>query len=165
MAVRQVTNNDRDLAYTVDVRAFRLKKDKIEQFDSYSIKESELEAFAAGLDETTSDNAAFATLPLSEQENRASTFRSITRGKYTYRFSRSSLTTYRRAVRLGYGWAYYSRRWYASSHPSYLGPASVKALPDLDMSKPVSVRGYVRKDGTYVRPHTRSAPGSGRGKH
>jgi hypothetical protein len=27
--------------------------------------------------------------------------------------------------------------------------------------KSVSVRGYYRKDGTYVRPHTRSAPGSG----
>jgi hypothetical protein len=26
----------------------------------------------------------------------------------------------------------------------------------------VYVRGYTRKDGTYVRPHTRSAPGSGR---
>lgn len=29
---------------------------------------------------------------------------------------------------------------------------------------PVSVKGYYRKDGTYVRPHTRSAPGSGRGR-
>lgn len=28
----------------------------------------------------------------------------------------------------------------------------------------VSVQGYTRKDGTYVRPHTRSAPGSGRGR-
>lgn len=28
----------------------------------------------------------------------------------------------------------------------------------------VHVRGYTRKDGTYVRPHTRSAPGSGRGR-
>lgn len=27
--------------------------------------------------------------------------------------------------------------------------------------KRVNVRGYYRKDGTYVRPHTRSAPGSG----
>lgn len=26
---------------------------------------------------------------------------------------------------------------------------------------PVQVKGYVRKDGTYVRPHTRSAPGGG----
>lgn len=29
---------------------------------------------------------------------------------------------------------------------------------------PVSVKGYYRKDGTYVRPHTRSAPGAGRGR-
>lgn len=28
----------------------------------------------------------------------------------------------------------------------------------------VSVRGYYRKDGTYVRPHTRSRPGSGSGR-
>jgi hypothetical protein len=27
-------------------------------------------------------------------------------------------------------------------------------------SCPVHVRGYTRKDGTYVRPHTRSAPGT-----
>jgi hypothetical protein len=28
----------------------------------------------------------------------------------------------------------------------------------------VSVKGYTRKDGTYVAPHTRAAPGSGRRK-
>lgn len=27
-----------------------------------------------------------------------------------------------------------------------------------DNNKTVNVRGYTRKDGTYVRPHTRSAP-------
>ena len=30
--------------------------------------------------------------------------------------------------------------------------------------KTVNVRGYTRKDGTYVAPHTRSAPGSGTGR-
>lgn len=29
---------------------------------------------------------------------------------------------------------------------------------------PVSVKGYYRKDGTYVRPHTRASPGTGRGR-
>jgi hypothetical protein len=29
---------------------------------------------------------------------------------------------------------------------------------------PVSVKGYYRKDGTYVRPHTRSSSGAGRGR-
>lgn len=29
---------------------------------------------------------------------------------------------------------------------------------------PVSVQGYYRKDGTYVRPHTRASRGSGRGR-
>lgn len=28
----------------------------------------------------------------------------------------------------------------------------------------VHVKGYTRKDGTYVRPHTRAAPGRGRGR-
>lgn len=30
--------------------------------------------------------------------------------------------------------------------------------------KSVNVKGYYRKNGTYVRPHTRSSPGSGRHK-
>lgn len=30
--------------------------------------------------------------------------------------------------------------------------------PVLDYHGPVHVNGYVRKDGTYVQPHTRSAP-------
>jgi hypothetical protein len=30
--------------------------------------------------------------------------------------------------------------------------------------KPVNVRGYYRKDGTYVRAHTRAAPGTGTGR-
>lgn len=36
--------------------------------------------------------------------------------------------------------------------------STTTSLPALDMSKPVSVRGYYRKDGTYVRPHTRNYP-------
>ena len=43
---------------------------------------------------------------------------------------------------------------YSTSYPDY-APAT---LPPLDMSRTVRVRGYTRKDGTYVRPHTRSTP-------
>jgi hypothetical protein len=47
---------------------------------------------------------------------------------------------------------------YGYAPPSYgQGP-----MPALDMGRPVHVDGYTRKDGTYVRPHTRSAPGHGR---
>ena len=42
----------------------------------------------------------------------------------------------------------------SSSESGYSSP-SYKPLPDLDYSKPVKVKGYYRKDGTYVRPHTR----------
>ncbi len=38
------------------------------------------------------------------------------------------------------------------------------ALSNYGVSKSVHVNGYVRKDGTYVRPHYRAAPGSGRGR-
>ena len=48
--------------------------------------------------------------------------------------------------------------------PSYSSPRTStggsKGLPELKYNGPVSVRGYTRKDGTYVRPHTRSAPGT-----
>jgi len=43
-----------------------------------------------------------------------------------------------------------------SSSESKYGSPSSNPLPDLDYSKPVDVKGYYRKDGTYVRPHTRS---------
>lgn len=38
---------------------------------------------------------------------------------------------------------------------------SVLAQSAADAGKTVHVKGYTRKDGTYVSPHTRSAPGSG----
>jgi hypothetical protein len=44
-----------------------------------------------------------------------------------------------------------------SSTPNYSSPSSgtSSSTPGTD----VNVKGYYRKDGTYVRPHTRSAPG------
>lgn len=52
----------------------------------------------------------------------------------------------------------YSSGGYTSgaSSVSYSGGSSPKK--PLDQSKPVKVRGYYRKDGTYVRPHTRNPP-------
>lgn len=41
----------------------------------------------------------------------------------------------------------------AYAPPTYVPPTYVP-----DMGKPVHVNGYVRKDGTYVQPHTRAAP-------
>jgi hypothetical protein len=47
----------------------------------------------------------------------------------------------------------------AASPPSTESPASSGAS-GCTGSCPVHVRGYTRRDGTYVRPHTRSAPGT-----
>lgn len=49
-----------------------------------------------------------------------------------------------------------------SSSSSYSSPSSNYSsstyTPSYSSSKTVHVRGYTRKDGTYVRPHTRSSP-------
>lgn len=49
---------------------------------------------------------------------------------------------------------------YKSSDTSrHIGDRSTPfTTPSAGGYKPVSVKGYYRKDGTYVRPHTRSAP-------
>jgi hypothetical protein len=54
-------------------------------------------------------------------------------------------------------------RKYATLLALVLTVASVNwiLIVDLAFGKTVHVRGYYRKDGTYVRPHTRSSPGSG----
>jgi hypothetical protein len=47
-----------------------------------------------------------------------------------------------------------------SSAPSYTAPSSRYSSPSDSEYRPktVNVRGYTRRDGTYVAPHTRSAP-------
>jgi hypothetical protein len=63
----------------------------------------------------------------------------------------------------------------AATRPAYIKEAQDELLDwkpsDLERSRPASsgggsvyVRGYQRKDGTYVRPHTRSAPSSSGGR-
>lgn len=48
---------------------------------------------------------------------------------------------------------------YSSSSSSYYGSSS--SYNSSSRKKSVNVQGYYRKDGTYVRPHKRSSPGSG----
>lgn len=63
-------------------------------------------------------------------------------------YSSSTGTAYEPAIVLppGYG---------AAENGSYYGQPNVNGVP-----KTVAVGGYYRKDGTYVRGHYRSAPGS-----
>jgi len=61
------------------------------------------------------------------------------------------------------GWAFYpsySEPGYYSSRTSSSSTTSPKRSSSYYSSpgKTVNVKGYYRKDGTYVRPHTRSAP-------
>jgi hypothetical protein len=52
------------------------------------------------------------------------------------------------------------RNYFYPSNDSVLtrGSINIRTSPALRTNGPVQVRGYYRKDGTYVRPHTRSAP-------
>ena len=67
------------------------------------------------------------------------------------------------------GWAYYPN-YTATSHYSsrYSSSSSSSTRSSSNYSSPgktVNVKGYYRKNGTYVRPHTRSSPGSGRRRY
>jgi hypothetical protein len=57
-----------------------------------------------------------------------------------------------------------SSNYYAPPASSYVPAASSGGSPYISSGGDVSVRGYRRKDGTLVRPHTRSRPGSGKRK-
>ena len=46
----------------------------------------------------------------------------------------------------------------AAPDAGYALPSYARAPAVLDMSRPVHVEGYTRRDGTYVQPHTRSSP-------
>jgi hypothetical protein len=56
------------------------------------------------------------------------------------------------------------RSYLAASGQSAYGSTSASGSSNVScvtsVCGPVSVRGYTRKDGTYVRPHSRSSPGS-----
>ena len=64
------------------------------------------------------------------------------------------------------GWAYYPNYTASSQYSSrYSSSSSSSTRSSSNYSSPgktVNVKGYYRKNGTYVRPHTRSSPGSGR---
>lgn len=63
------------------------------------------------------------------------------------------------------GWAYKPSFRSSSYKPesknstsSYVPKSSSYSTPSSSAGKTVQVKGYTRKDGTYVKPHTRSAP-------
>lgn len=67
------------------------------------------------------------------------------------------------------GWAYYpnytASSQYSSRYSSSSSSSTRSSSNYLNPGKTVNVKGYYRKNGTYVRPHTRSSPGSGRKRY
>jgi len=67
------------------------------------------------------------------------------------------------------GWAYYpnytASSYYSSSSSSSSSSSTRSSSNYSSPGKTVNVKGYYRKNGTYVRPHTRSSPGSGRRRY
>ncbi len=67
------------------------------------------------------------------------------------------------------GWAYYPNYTastnYSSSSSSSSSSSTRSSSNYSSPGKTVNVKGYYRKNGTYVRPHTRSSPGSGRRRY
>lgn len=67
------------------------------------------------------------------------------------------------------GWAYYPNYTASSQYSSrYSSSSSSGTRSSSNYSSPVktvNVKGYYRKNGTYVRPHTRSSPGSRRRRY
>ena len=67
------------------------------------------------------------------------------------------------------GWAYYPNYTAStnnSSSSSSSSSSSTRSSSNYSSpGKTVNVKGYYRKNGTYVRPHTRSSPGSGRRRY
>ena len=67
------------------------------------------------------------------------------------------------------GWAYYPNYTASSNYSSSSSSSSFSSTRSSSNysspGKTVNVKGYYRKNGTYVRPHTRSSPGSGRRRY
>lgn len=67
------------------------------------------------------------------------------------------------------GWAYYPNYTASSNYSSRSSSSSSSSTRSSSNysspGKTVNVKGYYRKNGTYVRPHTRSSPGNGRRRY
>jgi CRISPR/Cas system-associated endonuclease/helicase Cas3 len=103
--------------------------------------------------------------PLYSSSNSETSTTVIPKGTEVYLSSKPNRKNYRK-IKWGnyYGWAnkpQYSTYSNYTSTSSYTSP-TVSSVSSYNTGSSsggsVSVKGYTRKDGTYVRPHTRSAP-------
>ena len=106
------------------------------------------------------------TVLYSSGNDRSSVVYSVPSGSSVYIKGKKS-KKYRKIKYGNYaGWAYYPNYTASSQYSSrYSSSSSSSTRSSSNYSSPgktVNVKGYYRKNGTYVRPHTRSSPGSGR---
>jgi hypothetical protein len=146
--------------YTMQVKYLRVKDGKLEEFEREALGELDVPLLVA-LDKTDVGVARPEAETVSTHSDSVRTLPSYTRqrGNYTFQFDSDSARTFGTYARTSQTWFTVSR----SFDPDTFDPAKPEAyrgLPDLKYNGPVHVRGYYRKDGTYVRPHTRSAPGT-----
>lgn len=103
--------------------------------------------------------------PLYSKSNSETSTTVIPRGTEVYLSSKPNRKNYRK-IKWGnyYGWAKnpqhstYSNYTKTSSYTSPTVSSGFSYSTASSSGGSVSVKGYTRKDGTYVRPHTRSAP-------
>ena len=109
------------------------------------------------------------TVLYSSGNDRSSVVYSVPSGSSVYIKGKKS-KRYRKIKYGNYaGWAYYPDYTASSQYSSrYSSSSSSSTKSSSNYSSPgktVNVKGYYRKNGTYVRPHTRSSPGSGRRRY
>lgn len=160
-AVRQ-SGKDTD-KFWLDVKCFRLssKGDKLELFDGFTVDENETEKFLTSI-EPRSPEAAVA---INDPNIAPQIERNITRGKYTYHYTYNTLHRYHSYASRARSWYPRARAWSSYQRTAAAERSNSDRNYELNTGGSVHVKGYTRKDGTYVRPHTRSAPGSGRRGH
>lgn len=104
------------------------------------------------------------TILYSSENDRSSVVYTVPSGSSVYIKGKNSKKYRKMKYGNYFGWAHspnYTAPSYYSSHSSSNSNSSSNTRSSSNYSSPgktVNVKGYYRKNGTYVQPHTRSAP-------
>jgi hypothetical protein len=178
MMVTAVRDRSKDgkkvVGYHLDVKYFRMSgAGKLEEFERETLAPDlvagEMQALPADDNGADVDSATDAQTP-----GATPWAGGRTRGKYNFVYRKRSAFALRSALGQGQKWITTASSYDAESdrdravrllgNNSSTPSTSVRELPPVNTGGDVHVNGYYRKDGTYVRPHTRSRPGGGRSR-
>ena len=140
--------------FSLDVKAFRYRNRQLELFHSEVLPITSTSQF---LDSLSAYAISPKKQPVKEEAEEAPQGTPTAEEppfewkhkKYTFHLNRSAVTWFRSSINDGFTWG---------GQVSSDSGGGVRGRSDLKENGPVQVRGYYRKDGTYVRPHTRSRP-------